>query len=106
MRQAKIYFKNEDAGILQQQDDGFFKFIYNQLWKADNKKPSISLTLPKLNPNLESKYLFPFFYSLLPEGNNRILVCKKFKLDADDYFGILMKTAKYDCIGAIKVEKI
>jgi HipA-like protein len=47
MRKAKILFKDEEAGVLTQLDDGSFSFDYNDNWIADNSKPDISPTLPK-----------------------------------------------------------
>ncbi|WPY99839.1 HipA N-terminal domain-containing protein [Christiangramia sp. OXR-203] len=106
MRQAAIYYKGEKAGILKQHDDGSFTFRYLEMWLSDPQNPSISLTLPRSQPVYHSKYLFPFFYNMLPEGTNRQKVCKAKRLDTDDYFGILMTTARYDTVGAITVEKI
>lgn len=42
---------------------------------------------------------------MLPEGSNKQIVCKLNKLDVNDYFGILLTTAKDDNIGAIRVVK-
>lgn len=105
MRSAKILFKNEEAGILTQHDDGSFLFRYHDNWVADNNKPSISLTLPKRDQEFHSKFLFPFFYNMLPEGSNKQVVCKLNRIDHEDYFGLLMTTAKNDTIGAVRVIK-
>ena len=106
MRKAKIIYKDEDAGILTQHDDGSFTFSYNDAWMADNNKPDISLTLPKIGQEFHSKFLFSFFYNMLPEGSNKQVVCKLNRIDQTDYFGLLMTTAKYDSIGAVRVIKI
>ena len=106
MRQAKIFFKDKEAGILTQHDDGSFAFRYHTEWLNDNDKPSISLTFPKKNQEFQSNSLFPFFYHLLPEGSNRQIVCQYNRIDEDDDFGLLMTTAKYDNIGAVNVIKI
>lgn len=106
MRSAKILFKNEEAGILTQHDDATFTFRYHDEWFANNSKPSISLGLPKTQQIYQSKYLFSFFYNLLPEGSNKQVVCKLNKIDHNDYFGLLMTTAKNDSIGAIRVIEI
>jgi serine/threonine-protein kinase HipA len=106
MRQAKIFFKEEEAGLLTQQDDGSFTFRYHDAWFANNSKPSISLTLPKTQQEFHSKYLFPFFFNMLPEGSNKQVVCKHMRIDSDDYFGLLLTTAKNDSIGAVRVIKI
>jgi len=106
MRKANILFKDEEAGVLTQHDDGSFTFSYNDTWVADNNKPGISLTLPKTVEEFHSKFLFPFFYNMLPEGSNKQVVCRFNKIDQSDYFGLLMTTAKYDSIGAVRVIKI
>jgi serine/threonine-protein kinase HipA len=106
MRNAKVLFKNEEAGILTQHDDGSFSFRYHDLWLANDSRQSISLTLPKSEKEFHSNFLFPFFYNMLPEGNNKQVVCKLNRIDQDDYFGILMFTAKNDSIGAVRVIKV
>jgi HipA-like protein len=75
MRKAKILFKDEEAGVLTQLDDGSFSFDYNDNWIADSSKPAISPTLPKTEKEFNSKNLFPFFYNMLPEGSNKQVVC-------------------------------
>lgn len=105
MRSAKILFRNEEAGILIQHDDGSFLFRYHDAWIADQNKPGIGLTLPKTKQEFHSKYLFPFFFNMLPEGSNKQVVCKLNRIDQDDYFGLLITTAKNDSIGAVRVIK-
>ena len=106
MRQAEIYFKSEKAGTLTQLDNGSFIFEYDDLWISDNSKPPISLTLPKNKKEYKSNYLFPFFYNMLPEGTNKQIVCKNMRIDKDDFFSLLLITARYDTIGAVTVKKI
>ena len=106
MRQAEIHFKDEKAGILTQLDNGSFIFEYNDLWMSDNSKPPISLTFPKNEKEYKSNYLFPFFYNMLPEGTNKQIVCKNMRIDNDDFFSLLLITARYDTIGAVTVKKI
>lgn len=106
MRKAKVLFKNEEAGILTQYDDGSFSFRYHKEWVANKDRQCISLTLPKTEIEFYSKYLFPFFYNMLPEGSNKQVVCKLNRIDSEDYFGLLMNTAKNDSIGAVTVRRI
>ena len=47
-----------------------------------------------------------FFYNLLPEGSNKQVVCKLNRIDRNDYFGLLLTTAKNDSIGAVRVIEI
>jgi serine/threonine-protein kinase HipA len=72
----------------------------------DVRKPPVSLTLPKQKEPFHSNYLFPFFYNMLPEGSNKQTVCYNLRIDENDYFGILMATAKTDTIGAVRIEKM
>lgn len=106
MRKAKVLYKGQEAGILKQYDDASFAFCYHDNWLEDSGKPSISLTLPKIKKKFTAKYLFPFFYNMLPEGSNKQVVCKQNKIDSKDYFGLLLTTAKNDNIGAVSVVKI
>lgn len=101
MRSADVLFKNEPAGMLTQFDDGSFAFTYFENWVNNPSKAAISLTLPKRIEAYHSSYLFPFFYNLLPEGSNKETVCHHLHIDEDDYFGILLATAKHDTIGAV-----
>lgn len=106
MRQATILYKNMEAGVLIQHDDGSFTFKYDNAWINNDNRPAISLTLPKKQQEYHSKFLFSFFYNMLPEGSNKQVVCKLNRLDSNDYFGLLLTTAKNDNIGAIRVVKI
>jgi len=106
MRQAKILYKNEEAGLLTQHDDGSFTFSYHDTWMAGSNKNGISLTLPKIKQEYHSKILFSFFYNMLPEGSNKQVICKHNRVDKNDYFGLLLTTAENDSIGAVTVIKI
>jgi len=106
MRSAEILFKGEVAGKLTQHDDGSFTYRYNDNWLTDDRKASISLTLPKSQQEYHSEFLFPFFFNMLPEGSNKQIVCKLMRIDEKDYFGLLMTTARFDTIGAVRVIKI
>ena len=106
MRKAQVLYKDEEAGILTQHDDGTFTFEYRKDWVDDVTKPSISLTLTKRIKEYQSRYLFPFFYNMLPEGSNKQVVCKYNRIDLNDYFSLLMITGQNDTIGAVRVLKI
>lgn len=106
MRQVEVLYKKEAAGLLTQLDNGSFVFKYHNLWFYDTNKPAISLTLPKTQQEYKSKFLFPFFYNMLPEGSNKQTVCFENRIDTKDEFGILITTAKYDTIGAVTIKKI
>lgn len=106
MRQADVLYKDVSAGILTQLDNGSFVFRYHDNWFNQAGKPAISLTLPKSQQEYQSEHLFPFFYNMLPEGSNKQTVCFELRIDTKDNFGLLLTTARYDTIGAIKIKKI
>ena len=106
MREATIYFKDEEAGTLSQLNDGSFEFRYADLWFTDTEKPFISPTLPKSRQTHRSPFLFSFFFNMLPEGVNKELICRISRIDPDDHFGLLTASAQHDAIGAVRVEKI
>lgn len=106
MRAARVFFKDEEAGTLTQLDDGSFMFRYHEEWVMDPEKQSISPTMPREGRVFYSDHLFPFFYSLLPEGSNRQLACALNGIDKADYFGLLMAMVRYDSIGAVRVVKM
>lgn len=105
MRKAEVFYKNEIAGLLTQLDDASFVFTYNDDWFHEANKPVISLTLSKTQQTYTSKYLFAFFYNMLPEGSNKQTVCFENRIDTKDDFGILLTTAKHDTIGAVTIKK-
>ncbi len=106
MRSSQVFYKNEFAGTLSQLDNGNFIFRYEEQWLNNRSKPSISLTLPKNKIEFQSSTLFPFFFNLIPEGVNKQLICRKKRIDRDDYFGLMLEVAGGDTIGAVKVIKI
>lgn len=105
MRTANVYFKNSLAGVLTEQDTELYIFRYTDQWFHDLSKPSISLTLPKSVIEFRSPVLFPFFFNMIPEGGNKQRLCVKKRIDANDYFGILLEVAGGDNIGAVRVVK-
>ncbi|MFY8110361.1 MAG: HipA N-terminal domain-containing protein [Bacteroidia bacterium] len=106
MRKAKVLFKNEEAGVLIQNDDASFTFRYHNDWIINNSKQSISLTLPKSEKEFHAKFLFPFFFNMLPEGTNKQVACRLNRIDEDDYFSLLLTSAKTDSIGVVRILKI
>ncbi len=66
----------------------------------------VSLTMPFREEPYQSDYLFPVFTNMLPEGANRKIVCRSWRMDEKDFFGLLLKIATYDTIGAITVKEV
>lgn len=66
MREALIYYKNNLAGVLTEQDDGYL-FKYDSNYLALSAAEPVSLTLPLSSQPYESRVLFPFFDGLIPD---------------------------------------
>jgi len=103
MRKAKVYHNSRLAGYLYESDNHIYTFRYEQEYFEDDNAPAVSLTLPKVHKEYNSEFLFPFFFNMISEGVNRKLQCRQLKIDEKDFFGILIRTAGYDGIGAVKV---
>lgn len=101
VRQAKIYFQDQLAGILVEGDNGYsFHYQKEYLEKVDSK--AISLTLPLTENTYQSKVLFPFFDGLIPEGWLLEIGERYWKLNPRDRFELLINLCR-DTIGAVSV---
>ena len=83
-----------------------YKFTYNNEYLINPAMPAISLTLPKSSGHYEQTVLFSFFMGLLSEGINKEIQCRLLKIDEEDDFTRLLKTAGEDTIGAITIKEI
>ena len=102
LRQAKVYYKDELAGILQETDK---RYIFQYDKDFIKKNIPISVSLPVQEEPFESEKLFPFFKGLLPEGWYLNIVSTTQHVDTRDLFGVLLSTASVDTIGAVTVRK-
>ena len=100
-RTAYIYVRERFAGILKETDSGY-SFKYDEGYLSLSDSTAVSLTLPKRKEEYESKYLFPFFDGLIPEGWLLNVVTHNWKLDRNDRFGILLAACR-DPIGNVSV---
>lgn len=103
MRKAEVHFNGKVAGYLFENNGKYF-FKYDEQYLLNNN-PAISLTLPKSGNVYISKYLFPFFFGLLPEGDNE-KIHNVMQNNNRDYFNMLVKTAGNDTVGGITVKEI
>jgi len=106
MRVAKVLYNGEPAGVLTEVTRNKYRFRYDDAWFIDNRKPPVSLTMPKSSQEYESEFLFPFFFNMLSEGANRQLQSRMLRIDENDFFGLLMASAQYDTIGAITIKPV
>jgi HipA-like protein len=106
MAKAGVYNNGVLAGTLEKKAPDDYCFTYADEYLADPTHPSISLTLPRTKKEHQSPVLFSFFTGLLAEGINKNIQCRLLKIDEDDDFTRLLKTAGEDTIGAITVQEI
>jgi len=103
MRKAQVFRNGVQAGILTETEQRTFEFRYSDAYFNDDSQPAISLTLPKKQQLYTSDHLFPFFYNMLSEGMNRAVQLRQLKIDQNDFFGLLLATARYETTGAVTV---
>lgn len=103
MRSVKVYNNDVLAGELVENAPGDYVFRYDNDYYSNPQAKSISLTLPKTQQEYHSKQIFPFFTNMLPEGGNRRVMCRHYKVDENDFFGMLMMVRGADFIGAINL---
>ena len=104
-RKARILNNKELAGYLTRGDDGY-TFAYDETYLLNPGRPPISVTFPKTERIYRSDRLFPFFYGLLSEGEDKVLQCRLLKISENDHFTRLLKTAHTETIGSITIHEV
>jgi serine/threonine-protein kinase HipA len=106
MRRANVYCRGVLAGILVKDQRGCYCFQYVPEYLSSPKCPAISLSFPKQEKPFESPVLFPFFFGLLAEGEDKDLQCRVLKIDEHDHFTRLLKTCQTETIGGVTVKEV
>ena len=101
MRQAQVFYQYQLAGLLTENEEGYFFVYESQYLENSNSKP-VSLTLPLQKAAFQSKILFPFFDGLIPEGWLLNITIDNWKINPRDRFGLLLSMCR-DCIGCISI---
>lgn len=105
-RAVKVYIKGRYAGILEEKNREHYSFRYDDTYYNDPDTPPVSLTMPKDKQEYLSPFLFPVFFNMTSEGDNRMIQARNLHIDEKDDFGILAATGHTDTIGAITVTPI
>lgn len=109
MRQATVYVKKVPAAVLVQQGaegtPGAFSLRYLPEYLAREGAGAISVRLPRRAEPFEAPTLFPFFESLLTEGEFARLLCREARLDPADRFGMLLALAGTETPGDVTVQR-
>ena len=106
MRKCKVFCNGIEAGMLVElQSPRKYSFKYDKKY-IEEGHPAVSLTMPLREEEYLSPVLFPYFFNLLSEGENRAMQSTLHHIDKEDDFGILLATARFDTVGAVTVEPI
>jgi HipA-like protein len=107
MRRANVYCRGVLAGVLSKDEAGCrFQYLPEYLEKDSAEHPAISLSFPKQEAAFVSPVLFPFFFGLLAEGDDKALQCRVLRIDEDDHFTRLLKTCEAETIGGVTVKEV
>lgn len=110
MRTALVSIKGIPAAHLSETAPsgtiGAYRLVYLSDYLTRPAARPVSLLLPLQEAAYEAPFLFPVFDNMLPEGDFCRRICRAFRLDEDDRFGILLALAQQDSIGDITLTRI
>lgn len=106
MQKANVYKNGLHVGILSKNDDNMYSFLYDKSYLNLADKKPISINLPLQSEAFISKNLFSFFSNMLAEGITKDLQINRLRLDKNDDFSRLIKTASDDIIGSISLKEV
>ena len=99
-----IYKGKQLAGELWRDAAGYH-FRYADSFLSDSATRPISVNMPKSQREYHSAELFPYFQSILSEGENRKKICQALGIDESDDWALLTHSCSEDTIGAITVKR-
>lgn len=102
MRQGKVFYNDNFAGIITETPDGDYLFEYDKKYIKDFPNYPITFSMPVSEKIYKDKRLFPFFEGLIPEGWLLDIASKSWKINHNDRMGLLLACCK-NCIGAVSV---
>ena len=105
MRRGLVKIGGEPAGILEETDQGY-RFCYDPEYLSQPNSVAVSLTLALQPEPFLSSHLFAYFEGLIAEGSLREMQSRRYQIDEQDSFGLLLKTASSDVIGNVTVETL
>ncbi len=102
MRQGKVFYNDNFAGIITETSDGDYLFEYDKNYIKDFPNYPVTFSMPVSSKVYRDKRLFPFFEGLIPEGWLLDIASKSWKINHNDHMGLLLACCK-NCIGAVSV---
>lgn len=105
MRQAIIKYNHIQAGLLTEEDNGEYLFVYDKDYVKNYPDQFIVFQMPVSTMPYRSKRLFPFFDGLIPEGWLLNIAVESWKINRNDRMGLLLACCQ-NAIGAVSVHPI
>lgn len=106
---AIVYVKGTPAAVLirhAQAGERHYELQYLPEYLEHPPCHTVCYQMPPRQEAYYSEHLFPFFESLLPEGENLERICTELKLDEHDRFSQLLRLARHDTIGDVTVQEV
>lgn len=102
MREARVYQKNQPAGVLRElRANQSYEFAYDPGYQGR----AVSQTMPVREQPYQFEEFPPFFEGLLPEGYQLEALLRLAKLDRSDLFGQLLQVGG-DLVGSVTVKPL
>lgn len=98
-------YNDELAGVLTEEDDGEYLFVYNEQYIQKYPNQFITFQMPVRQQPYRSKRLFPFFDGLIPEGWLLNIAIESWRLNRNDRMGLLLACCK-NTIGAVSIHPL
>lgn len=105
MQKGNVYRNDVLVGEIVKDQNEVYRFTYNSDYLNMNNAMSISVNFPLQSESFVSDRLFSFFFNMLAEGNVKEIQCRDLKIDPDDNFTRLLKTAHSNTIGSVIVRE-
>ena len=96
IRTLTVFLHDQEIGVLKDKNS-HLSFTY-----ASGAKNPLSVHLPIREEPYPDRDTRPFFENLLPEGDSRFLIAKKFGVSANNPFSLLQKIGQ-ECAGAVSL---
>jgi serine/threonine-protein kinase HipA len=105
MRQGLVKYNNIPAGLLTEEDNGEYLFVYDEAYAKAYPDQFITFQMPVSTRSYRSKRLFPFFDGLIPEGWLLNIAAESWKINKNDRMGLLLACCQH-AIGAVSVHPL
>ena len=105
MQIGNVYRNDVMIGEVSKDDSDTYRFLYTLEYIGSKDALSISVNFPLQEEPFESDVMFSFFFNMLAEGNIKDIQCRDMKIDPDDHFTRLLKTAHSNTIGSVTVKE-